>query len=767
MLACTRPVAVLGAGGSYGNLQCFVRTDSASNLNGAWCARDSRWYAGNIHFGLFHGAETLPPVRTTFLPFGQRTRFQGGGVRADLTVLVPPGEATAVLWLLQVRGGAPAAADLRVEVDVRLAPQISTGHIRQPGPEETNLPLETFRLGPLTLSTPLPGSGHFQPGGRDPSSARAFGASVAPDAWVPAGNGRVRLTYALGDGRTALAFALTFGPEGARRVTAEQERWVAGVARAIAAARAAWAASERTTRVLTPSRSLNRAVAWAKSDCTRLMHRYPVGAGFTNDPPGDIVVARDAYWMAAASTYLDPAWTRDMHRFLRDRGVYPGGKVAEYVCGADGRREDYGLDINDATPLFLLSLARHHHVHQDAQELHDGYPTVRAAARWILGRMREGLVFCSAEDTNAFGIASWRNIIPGETITGAVTEINALCAAALREAADLAREAGDAATEAACRQGAAEIAGAIAEKAWSEDAQWYHLSRDADGTAREARSADAVFPVLCGVGDPAHHRTVLAGLLGPGFRSPRGIRTVSREDPGFDAEFGVGLVGGVWPNLTLWVARAAAETHPAEAVALLEDVAALVEPRRPRDLGNAVPGEFPEWFGGEALGSRGMTLSPWAPPTVVWMAVEGLGGLRPTSDAPGIEPCLAPGWNWLAVAGVPYRGGRLTWFVHNGVLYCTHAVRSALPVVVLPEDVSRRVRAHGADVVALAGRGRTVVLVAAQRPVNTEVVVPSDLAGGRGRQRIPLALGQGEARLLSWAGQPEPEAGGEGAGRDA
>lgn len=752
MLSCTRQIAALGTGGSYGNLDCFCRTDRASNLNGTWCAHDNAWYAGDIHFRITSADGELQPVRTTFLPYGQRTRYTGPGGPVDVTVLVPPREGNAVLWWVQ-RAGTGQAVDLRVEVDARLAPQTSVGHVHQPTTEDVNTPMHTRRVGCLTVSTPKPGTGHFHPGGRDPDAARAFGAAIPPSGWRAAGNGRALMTYTWAHDRPALPFALTFGPWGAERVADQHANWVTRIPEAIAASRRAWDATERTARVVTPSRTINRAVAWTKADSQRLQNRYPRGAGFTNNPPGDIIVTRDAFWMACGSTYLDPAWTTEMHRLLQICGIYPDGKVAEYVCGVDGRREDYGLDINDATPLFILSLVRHHQLHGGPAEAREFYPAVQAAATYILGRMQKDMVFCSAQDTNAFGIASWRNIIPGETITGAVTEINALCGAALRAAAEMAGIVGDAETQSRCTEGAAAIGRAMSETLWSDRDQWYHLTVAPDGSHRGQHSADAVFPALCEVGDPAHHQRVLTELLGPDFRTPRGIRTVACSDPEFDPVFGIGLVGGSWPNLTLWVARVAAESRPADAVALMEDIGALLETKRPVEL-NAVPGELPEWYGGDDLRNLGMALSPWAPPTYVWMAVEGLGGLKPATGAAIVEPHLPPGWNWLAVAGVPWRGERLTWFLHDGVLYCTHAVETSRRLVVLAEDVSDRVRAPGAEVVALRGADGAAVLVAAPQAVETQVVVPADLTGGQGAQRIRLKLAAGEARCLTWPAKP-------------
>ena len=56
---------------------------------------------------------------------------------------------------------------------------------------------------------------------------------------------------------------------------------------------------------------------------------------------------------------------------------------------------------------------------------------MRQACEWILAQRRDGLVWCTVEGADIWGNATWRNIIPGYRLAGAVTEINALCYAAL------------------------------------------------------------------------------------------------------------------------------------------------------------------------------------------------------------------------------------------------------------------------------------------------------------------------------------------------
>jgi hypothetical protein len=106
----------------------------------------------------------------------------------------------------------------------------------------------------------------------------------------------------------------------------------------------------------------------------------------------------------------------------------------------------------------------------------------------------------------------------------------------------------------------------------------------------------------------------------------------------------------------------------------------LSETPCPAKFDNVVPGEFPERLHGESYVSRGMAMSPWMPPTYLWLGIEGLLGLQPGSDEIVLEPSLPAVWKWLAVNNLLYRGESISIFIFDGVLYSTHAVTSSFPV---------------------------------------------------------------------------------------
>jgi hypothetical protein len=330
-----------------------------------------------------------------------------------------------------------------------------------------------------------------------------------------------------------------------------------------------------------------------------------------------------------------------------------------------------------------------------------------------------------------------------------VTEINALCAWALREAAALADAAGHAADAAGWRAAATDLEAAINSRLGTADGL-YLLNLHAGG-ANPTRTADLVFPVLGGVAAPERAERILDLLYSPAFYTPYGIHTVAADEAEYHPNFGHGLMGGLWPNLTAWVAYAGRARYPDRLAAMMSSLYALSEVADPAGGGHLVPGEFPEWFDGETLESRGMAMSPWMPPTYVWLGVEGLAGVTARPDGLTISPNLPPGWDWLALRNLPYRGGRLSCFVHGGRLHTTQPVESALPQTVYAADVSDDlIVSDGLLAVALAGDSGVTVLVGATEATEGTVRYSSHAESVR--------LGAGEATLLHW-----PGAGGGGA----
>lgn len=322
----------------------------------------------------------------------------------------------------------------------------------------------------------------------------------------------------------------------------------------------------RVGEVATPDRQINDGALWSKVNMRRVMSRYGGGRAFTNEPGvSSNVVGRDAAWFVYGNDHFLP----DFSRALLDtfaKVQYADGKIPEYYNALDGRVEDDGLNINDDTPLFVLAVNHHVRATGDLAWLRSIYPSVARAARYIMSQVDDrGLVFCTARDArgNVWAIASWRNVISGYTLNGAVTEINAECAAALRAASHLARNLGDDSAD-GDDFGAASgrIARAMDEYLLNPENGLYYLNIDADGQIHTDVTADQIFPVMFRVCDEDTGFRIISRLNARDFWTAGGLRTVSQNDPLYDPSGNIGLLGGVWPGLTWWYSFAAARYHP-------------------------------------------------------------------------------------------------------------------------------------------------------------------------------------------------------------
>jgi glycogen debranching enzyme len=405
-------------------------------------------------------------------------------------------------------------------------------------------------------------------------------------------------------------------------------------------------ALQNTCIVETPSDAVNRAFVCAKDNIARCMRYYTHGWGMSNAPHSyTIVVGRDTGWMGVGADYIAPWFAPAALAVFRDRQK-PNGQIIEYVDLETDRRDDYGLNVADNTPLYMWGVWHHWQQHDDPAFRRDFLPSMRAAAEHLLREIGpRGLIVAVPAGVMVHGIASWRNIIPETVIAGEVTELNTLSAMALRCAADFCDEPRYA-------QAATVLAEAINKHLWREG---NYLLTCYDGQENTQVTGDTVFPAVWGVASPEGAQAVLARLAQPDFWTPRGLRTVPATDPGYDPRAGFGLIGGSWPNLTLWYAAAVASLDADRALAALETVARPVI--APDGGANMNAGEFAEWFDGETDQNRGMLLSPWVAPTFIWAVLEGLLGLTWHTGQPTFAPHWPSGWDEVRIRRLPGGGG--------------------------------------------------------------------------------------------------------------
>ena len=137
-----------------------------------------------------------------------------------------------------------------------------------------------------------------------------------------------------------------------------------------------------------------------------------------------------------------------------------------------------------------------------------------------------------------WAIAGWRNVIPGYSINGAVTEINAECVAALRAASHLAQNIGEESSDADDFAGASrEIARAMDEHLLNPQNGLYYLNVDVDGCVHTDVTGDQIFPVMFRVCDEDTGFRVISRLNAPDFWTPGGLRTISQDDPLYRPEW--------------------------------------------------------------------------------------------------------------------------------------------------------------------------------------------------------------------------------------
>ncbi len=411
-------------------------------------------------------------------------------------------------------------------------------------------------------------------------------------------------------------------------------------------------ALQNTCVLKTPSELLNRAFVYAKDNIARTMRYYTLGWGMSNAPHNyTLVVGRDTGWMTMGTDYVAPWFAPEALRVFRDRQK-PNGQILEYIDMESGKEEDYGLNVADNTPLYMWGVW--HHWSQFANEKFrtDFLPSMRAAADFLISQMGpRDLIVAHPAGVETSGIASWRNIIPGAVIAGEVTELNCMAAVALGFAAMFAEE--DRYREAADR-----IDAAINAHLWTGE---NYLLNVYEGVPNPQVTGDSVFPLLFGNAE-AHHekerfQKVKARLEQPDFWNEHGLRTLPNTDPQYDPSGSVGLLGGSWPNLTLWYAFAVARHDPDRALAALEMVAhPVVEEPEGANVNGA---EFPEYFHGDSGVNLGMKLSPWVAPTFIVTVMEGLLGLTWENGEPKFKPHWPASWDEVTISNLPCGNGNV------------------------------------------------------------------------------------------------------------
>lgn len=487
--------------------------------------------------------------------------------------------------------------------------------------------------------------------------------------------------------------------------------------------------------MITPDSEVNRGVLWAKANMLRVQLRAQTGACFVNDPTrSNNSVARDTAWFAFGSDFMTPEFSRESLLWYVNH-LEKNGMVVEYYDVRSGKSADYGLNVNDDTPMLILALWHHYNTTGDGTFLQDIYAKAKRAARFMLSqRDKRGLVWCTATGESDWGIVGWRNVIQGYRLSGATTELNSECYAALLTVSHMARVLERHDDSRAFREHARELRAAINEHLFNPETGLYYLNIDIDGSIRTDVTGDLVFPVMFGVADDDVAAHIISRLSVEEFWTEGGIRTVPRTAPLYGPTHGYGLLGGVWVNVTFWYAMAAARFNPEFMAYALSSSFKYYsqDPRR----NNTVPGQFSEWLHGETLVNQGMMLSPWFPPHYLWAAIEGAAGLNLSGDQPSVTPRLAPDWKWLGVRNLPLRGKNLTWFVVRApelAMYANFEFDESTPSRTYAQDCTDDIEIGGETAAPLAlSKGRDFAIFVgntSDRTITTSVRIMRDIKG--------------------------------------
>jgi mannosylglycerate hydrolase MGH1-like protein len=468
-----------------------------------------------------------------------------------------------------------------------------------------------------------------------------------------------------------------------------------------------YAVKLRDARFICPSPAISRAVVWARANMLRVIKSYPNGWGSTNSPPSDILVSRDTSWFVHGFDYFLPRFSRDAIEVF-NKFADESGEMIEYVRGVSGFKTSYDLNINDDTPLHLIAMLHHYNATLDDQWVREWFPLICKIADYMLTqRDKNGLIFCRAGGVDMFGISSWRNIIPYYTLDGAVTEINAEAVFALDAAAMLAAVVGDNDRWSQYSRESQALRQAVMQYLYNDDTAAFVLNYDQQQNYQDNFTADEIFPVLFNVADAGQRRQILDRLCEADFETPVGIRTISTADAWYFPSHGFGLLGGVWPDLTLWFAVALAHNgSPDAAIKWLETIYDTMEAGAVR---NTVPGEFCEWFDGGSLTNRGMYLSPWTSAKYLWAVAETIGGLNGyrTSGRPHLVPARVKDWQWAAAGRVQWGGRSCTYLIdfnRNHIYADMQELSAEEPFVCIyaGRDVSGEVTTSPVEVAAIA-----------------------------------------------------------------
>lgn len=397
-------------GCSLGNESAFLRCTVTADLDGIWLAENSRWYTGELSVTPLPASDW--EIRDVFYAPNEQGIIYQRADGAEITKKIVLGAKAPTVHIWLEANYFPPESVVKYAVRWRVGAALSDTHRQQPhGHIERRWEL-TEQREQLVAATSMDA---------EKEEIRLVSFPYFENVqWVEPNLFTAEYTLQTDDrGYGFGSVSLHLRPDSETKMPDDDAHQYL---------------NPHTISHLPPESLIPAAHKWGRVCSWRVFHKYGTGDwGFTNDPPGNTIVTRDCAWYIFGADYFAPELSAKLLDTLKRHCIYPSGKVAEYVRLETGNVtiDDYGLNINDATPLFLLGLAHHHRRMSERgqpyplEAIQADFALARRCADWILQqRNANGLVWCDGKGTNVWGIGGWRNIIPAYRLAGELTELN-------------------------------------------------------------------------------------------------------------------------------------------------------------------------------------------------------------------------------------------------------------------------------------------------------------------------------------------------------
>jgi glycogen debranching enzyme len=211
----------------------------------------------------------------------------------------------------------------------------------------------------------------------------------------------------------------------------------------------------------------------------------------------------------------------------------------------------------DATPLFLVLLARHARATGSLELFHELRDAAERALDWVDGQShtdQQGFVEYRRLSPRGLGNQGWKD--SGDAIvteTGrlaappiSLVEVQAYTYAAKLELAEVFERAGDSARGALLRAQANALRLRFEQCYWLEELGSYALALEAGGRPARVIASNAGHTLWCGIASPERGRRVASRLMAEDMFNGWGIRTLSAKERRYNP---VGYhLGSVWPH---------------------------------------------------------------------------------------------------------------------------------------------------------------------------------------------------------------------------